>query len=49
MKIGHIDRDYHMTLKEQLESIEEDYEDFQYIGVMCRKITFTYEREREKE
>lgn len=47
MKIGHIERDYHMTLKEQLESIAEDYVGFQYIGVMCRKITFMYEAEKE--
>jgi len=47
MKIGHIERDYRMTLKEQLESIAEDYEGFQYICVSCRKITFMYEKERE--
>ena len=47
MKIGHVERDYHMTLKEQLESIAEDYEGFQYICVSCRKITFMYEKERE--
>ena len=47
MKIGHVERDYNMTLKAQLKSIAEKYEGFQYIGVMCRKITFMYEKERE--
>lgn len=46
MKIGHIERDYHMTIKEQLESIAEDYEGFDYIGVISRKITFMYDKER---
>lgn len=48
MKIGHVERDYKMTLKEQLESLEENYEGFQYIGVMCRKITFMYEKEKKE-
>ena len=47
MKIGHVDRDYHMTLKEQLESLEEDYVGFQYLYVNCQKIHFMYEREKE--
>ena len=42
-----LERDYHMTLKEQLESIAEDYEGFEYICVSCRKITFMYEKEKE--
>lgn len=46
MKIGHVERDYHMTLKEQLEILEEDYVGFQYLYVSCQKIHFTYERER---
>lgn len=48
MKIGHIERDYHMTLKEQLESIAEDYIGFQYICVSCRRIHFMYESEVSK-
>ena len=47
MKVGHVERDYHMTLKEQLESIAEDYEGFQYLYVSCQKIHFMYEKERE--
>ena len=47
MKIGHVERNYHMTLKEQLEILEEDYEGFQYLYVYCRKIHFMYDRERE--
>lgn len=46
MKLGHIARDYHMTLKEQIEILEEDYEGFLYLYVSCRKIHFMYERER---
>ena len=49
MKIGHVERDYHMTLAEQLECIEEDYIGFQYLYVSCRKITFTYEAKREND
>jgi len=45
MKIGHVQRDYHMTLKEQLESISEDYIGFQYITTYGRVITFMYESE----
>lgn len=47
MKIGHIERNYKMSLKEQLEILEEDYEGFQYLCVSCQKIHFMYERERE--
>ena len=45
MKIGHVARDYHMTLKEQLESLAEDYVGFEYIMTYGRMITFMYERE----
>ena len=45
MQLGHVQRDYHMTLKEQLESIAEDYVGFQYIMTYGRVITFMYESE----
>ena len=46
MKIGHVERNYRMPLREQLEILEEDYEGFQYLYVSCQKIHFMYERER---
>ena len=45
MKIGHVVRDYHMTLKEQLESIAENYVGFEYITTYRWTIMFMYERE----
>lgn len=47
MKIGHVERNYRMPLKEQLEILEEDYEGFQYLYVSCQKIHFMYDRKRE--
>ena len=47
MKIGHVERNYKMSLKEQLEILEEDYEGFRYLYVSGQKIHFVYEKERE--
>lgn len=47
MNIGHVPRNYRIPLKEQLESIAEDYVGFQYLYVSCQKIHFMYEREKE--
>ena len=48
MNIGHIPRNYKMTLKEQLESLEEDYVGFKYLCVSTGKIHFMYEKERDE-
>lgn len=45
MKIGHIARNYKIPLREQLESLAEDYEGFTYLYVNCGKIHFMYEKE----
>ena len=48
MNIGHVERNYRIPLKEQLESIAEDYVGFQYLYVSTGKIHFMYEKERDE-
>ena len=47
MNIGHIERNYKILLREQLESLAEDYEGFEYLCVNCGKIHFMYDKEKE--
>ena len=46
MEIGHEKRNYKMPLREQIESIAEDYEGFEYLYTYCGIITFMYDIEK---
>ena len=45
--VEEVERDYHMTPKEQCESLAEDYEGFDVISILCGKIRFYYLRKKE--